>query len=506
MKSVHLPWFPGLSALVLAVIVAPQAAMATVPTNPRTLVVSGQPAPTDSAAAPAGSDPQPAEPPPAGPTPDGSPPSVEAAGNEASAPSGEEPPGEEPPDVPEEAPAAGTGSGEASIAGAAGTVDPAAPATGQEGSESAPPEAATVTADAEPAEPAWHDDLSFGAFVDAYFGLNTNFPRPQGGNNALRAFDGANGFSLAWAGVNAAYAGERAGATIDLRFGTGPNAGWADDAIPGIQIVKQAYATWNALPDDKLSFDFGRFDTIYGAEVSESWMNHTYTRGALYNLAQPFWHTGLRVGSQINDTLSVKGLLVNGWGHIVDNNLGKSVGLQFGITPGDVVGLYVGYLGGPESDDVDENGVKIDDANRAFRHLADVVLTVDVKRLSLAFNADYVYDDTPVGFQQWYGGMLSAHFQALPKLGFAARGEYLGDPNGFMSGIARNQLATGTISIDVTPAKMLSLRLDARGDASWEPLFTTGTAEPTDDPMMPTPPELRQYQFTVTLGAVVHSF
>ncbi|MEM7151554.1 MAG: outer membrane beta-barrel protein [Myxococcota bacterium] len=376
------------------------------------------------------------------------------------------------------------------------------------GAASAAPAVAGDSPDvASEAPPKWTDDLSFGAFVDAYVGFNTNMPRPQGGNNALRAFDSANGFSLAWAGLNTSYEGERAGATVDLRFGPATNAGWSDDAIPGIQHVKQGYATWNALPEGKLTFDFGRFDTIYGAEVAESWNNHTYTRGALYNLAQPFWHTGLRVSSQLNDTVAINGLLVNGWGHIVDNNAAKSVGLQLGLTPGKgVFGLYVGYLGGAESDDVDELGVSIEGANWDLRHLADVVMTVDLRRLSLAFNADYVFDDTPAGPQQWAGAMASARFQATDWLGLAARGEYLFDPDGFMSGAPSNTLATGTLTADFKPAKMLTLRFDARGDASQEAIFSTGTATPSADPEMPTPPELRQFQLTFTLGMVVHSF
>lgn len=361
--------------------------------------------------------------------------------------------------------------------------------------------------DAEPYEPKWTDNFSIGAFADAYFSLNTNLPRPQGGNNVLRAFDGANGFSLAWAGLNTAYEGERAGATIDLRFGTGPNAGWADDSIPGIQHVKQAFGTWHALPDGKLSFDFGRFDTIYGAEVAESWQNHTYTRGGLYNLAQPFWHTGLRVSSQLTDKWGITGMLVNGWGHIVDNNTAKSVGLQLGFTPSDAFGLYLGYLGGAESDDVDPvTGAEIEGANWDLRHLADVVMTVNVKKFSLAFNADYIFDDTPTGTQQWAGAMLSAGYQVLPWMGIAARGEYLFDPDGFMSGVESNNLATGTFTLDFLPADMVTLRLEGRGDGSTSSIFPTGSAPPTTDPDMPGSPDLQPYQFTVTLGMVVHSF
>lgn len=361
-----------------------------------------------------------------------------------------------------------------------------------------PPEPAAAATPPPPDDrrPAWIDNLHFGAFVDAYFSHNANNPKPQGASNLLRAFDTANGFSLPWAGLDVGYEGQQVAAQIDLRFGTGPNAGWADDALPGIQHVKQAFGTWHALPDERLSIDFGRFDTIYGAEVAESWNNHNYTRGALYNLAQPFWHTGLRLRSQPTSVVGVTGMLVNGWGHIVDNNLAKSVGLAVSLTPGDVVGISLGYLGGAQSDDVDpETGEPIAGANWDLRHLADVVITVDLPKLDLALNADYVIDDTPTGYQQWYGAMLSAQLTPRPWLGFGARAEYLVDPDGALTGLRRNTLATGTFTVSGYPTPKLGIRLDTRADYSQRALF----------PALANPDEPHNLQLTFTLGLTLRT-
>jgi hypothetical protein len=378
---------------------------------------------------------------------------------------------------------------------ASASPEPAVPDV--EVAEAAPSEK-TDDAEADAGEETkWYDDVSLGVFADAYGSINYNFPVPQGGTNRLRAFDQDNGFSIAWAGLDVAYERPKFGATVNLRFGTGPNAGWADDAIPGIQHVKQAYVTWK--PWKRLAIDLGRFDTIYGAEVSESWMNHTYTRGFLYNLAQPFWHTGLRVGIEAHEQVHFNILAVNGWGHIVDNNAGKTFGGQIALSSKNgVVGLAVGYLGGPESDEVDsETGERVPNANRRARHLADAVMTIDYKRLSVALNADYIYDDTPSFYgpdQEWYGGMASASIRVVDWFYLAGRGEFLGDPDGFMSGSRNTFLGTGTLTLDFRPVDHLTLRIDGRYDGASRSIFADGFEGST------------QHQFTTTVGMVVSNF
>lgn len=376
------------------------------------------------------------------------------------------------------------------------------------------PEVVTVSV-AEPAsEDAsnWYDKIDFGLFVDAYASFNGSLPELQAGQNVGRAFDAANGFSFAWAGANLAYETDKVGATLDLRFGPATNAGWADDQIPGIQHAKQAYVTYK--PFEKLSFDLGRFDTIYGGEVSESWMNHTYTRGFLYNLAQPFWHTGLRVNGTINDKFAITAMVVNGWGYVWDNNKGKGYGLQFGITPIDSLGIYLGYLGSPESDGYID-GIEVEDANKSFRHLADVVVAYEKGKFGLTFNGDFIYEDAATASVDgggvvtqsttsniWYGAMASFRYAPLDWFAVAARAEFLGDPDGALVGgeVPADQEPTdilfgsGTATLEFMPAEELSIRLEGRYDGANRDIFNKSNFEKTSN------------QGTVTLGVVVHTF
>src|SRR5690349_2697407 len=127
---------------------------------------------------------------------------------------------------------------------------------------------------------AWYDLIEFSAFVDAYLGFNFNFPKPQFGKNTLRAHDSSNGFSLAWAGVNASYPADPVGGTLSLRFG--PSArqlgtSCLEDDVSkshcdtgfGLENVKQGFVSWRpGGAESPVTLDLGKFDTPFGAEVA----------------------------------------------------------------------------------------------------------------------------------------------------------------------------------------------------------------------------------------------
>ncbi len=385
---------------------------------------------------------------------------------------------------------------------------PAAPDSATASGEAADTDAESPDVPApeeEKAEAKWHDALSFGVFADAYYSANFLLPASQPFANFGRAYDQENGFGLAWAGLEAAYSGEKAGATLSLRLGQGPSQGWGDANVPGSQFVKQAFVTWK--PHERVAIDFGRFDTVFGAEVAESWLNHNYTRGMLYNLMQPFWHTGLKVTIQAHDLVAIKLLAVNGWNTIVDNNIGKSFGFQVAAkTRNEIFAAYVGYLGGPERPDKDpNNGERVLSANKYWRHLIDVVMTVNWKRLSLALNGDYIYDSNLPRYgasAAWYGVMASASVRLVDWFYIGARGEFLVDADRALSGAAGSAMhtgqtiiGTGTGTLDFHPAEKLTIRVEGRYDGSNNDIFLKGAA-----------PQFTKHQATVTVGLAVRSF
>jgi hypothetical protein len=278
-----------------------------------------------------------------------------------------------------------------------------------------------------------------------------------------------------------------------------------------LEYLKEAFVTWKPL--SRLTLDFGKFGTIYGAEVPESWLNYNYTRGVLNWGGQPFHHTGLRAGIEITSCLNANLLVVNGWDTTLDNNTMKSFGAQFGYS-GSVFSLIVGYLGGPEQDDtstvqsVDGDGNRewddqgnpvlvttpVDGANSRWRHFFDVVATLTpTDSFGMIFNADYGFED--VGNDttiSWYGASLAAQYRFTELFAAALRGEYFGDPDNVRFGT--DYLVTGTLTLDFAPAKYLLIRLDNRVDVAKDAIFINGDGLAD-----------HKTQFTTTLGVVVHS-
>ena len=398
-----------------------------------------------------------------------------------------------------------------------------------------------------PVELPWYEALDVRWFVDAYAGVNFNLPKPQSGTHVFRAYDTTSGFALSWAGLDAVYEPDPVGATVSLRFGPTAEV-YADsclsadrerspcDADLGLGFLKQAFVSYRpGGPGSGVQLDLGKFDTIYGAEVAESQDNFNYTRGLLYWLGQPLFHTGLRASWELAPELELVGLAVNGINNSVDNNLGKSLGAQLRLRPAEELSLSVGWLGGPEQDDtativceagesydpdvgrcvVDQSSTETEvelvdrgGANKpeAWRHLIDLVVSYEpTPTLSLLLNADYgsegvrtSLEDDRTETRVWYGAMLAAELDVSELFSIGARGEYYLDPDGHTTGIEDAELASGTLTLGFSLADYLLLRLEGRGDFALAP-----------DDSEPFPKSVRDTaasQYTATLGAVLTSF
>jgi hypothetical protein len=414
---------------------------------------------------------------------------------------------------------------------------PAAPAPAP-----AEPERPAVAPLAEPAlhpvppdvdDIAWWEAIEFRAFVDAYLNVNWNFPKPQGGTNAVtHPYDPNNGFSLAWVGVDATYPAEPVGGTIGLRFGPSANRiaescfeGTCDSEV-GLTNVKQAFASFRpGGAGSPVVLDFGKFDTPFGAEVAESQDNLNYTRGVVYWYLQPLFHTGLRVGVDITEDLALTGIVVNGYNNTVDNNLGKDLGLKLAYTlprddhGGPLFSVSLGYLVGPEREDFtlkecptgehfdpdapsscapgapsgeqSQSGVldRPSTNTEGLRHLVDVVASFTPDdHLTLLVNGDYgvervrdsVQEDRFVQHAYW-GAMLGARYAFFEMFAVAARAEYLNDSDGHATGFVGNdiELVTGTLTLEARPADFLIVRLDGRMDYSTRQIFQKSVRDTT---------------------------
>ena len=338
----------------------------------------------------------------------------------------------------------------------------------------------------------WYEDLDLRAFVDGYIGLNFGFPAPRSasataGESSLRAFDASNGFALHWIGLDLEYEAEHFGATLNLRFGPSASIAAGPDAAHGLENLKQAFVRWRpAGKSADLSLDFGKFDTPYGAEVSDTQGDLNYTRGVLYTYAQPVFHTGFRATWSPLDELTLRALLVNGWNDTVDENAGKTGGVQLLWVPDSAWSVSLGYLLGPEQPSTPAL------SSARLRHLVDLIFdAAPTSYLHVLVNADFGAEDFGSdGYSLGYGVSAAARLAPIPILGLGVRGEPYRDASGRSTGVGSpTSLFTGTFTLDLTPTPYFTTKLDLRLDGAPDRVFAAG--ETTSN-----------HQLTMTLGAV----
>lgn len=306
----------------------------------------------------------------------------------------------------------------------------------------------------EPVPAAAPSGISFLLFGDGYANFQTSKAgTPTAGHRAYDSVDAAgtnsNGFGVGFLGLDASYSGGNWGATTSLRYGPAADRfGAYGQGGAGGGPLTAAYVSW--APTDSLSIDVGQFGTIFGAEVGENWKNLNYTRGALYYLMQPFWHTGLKSSLSLG-SVSLTGMVVNGVNNI---NLGAelpSIGLQAAYS-NDNFALIAGTL-----QTLGESGL-------GFDRFFDLVATLSLGDFSTVLNLDFNIDEeTPFGFSggMFGGASLAAGYAFTEMFSAAVRGEYLvPDVNDF-----NTSFATGTATLEMKPiagSSNLLLRWDNR--------------------------------------------
>jgi len=335
----------------------------------------------------------------------------------------------------------------------------------------APPPAPTAAPSAAPSpaaspetSPPAPSPVELTSFVDTYYSYNFNKPA---GDTPLRNFDTKhNQLSINLVEValeQKPTSKSRLGFRADLDFG--PATDIVHAAEPGgadvFKIFQQGYLSYLAPAGKGLQLDAGKFVTPFGAEVIETKDNWNYSRSLLFALAIPYYHVGLRATYPFSDKISLAGFLVNGWNDAVDNNSGKSLGLQATLKPHPKLTLVGTFMGGPEQKD--------DTSDK--RYLWDGVVTFNAtSTLSLMANYDYGKDRIAGVPVRWQGVAGYARWQATPTWALTPRFEWLDDGDGFMSGNSQT-LKEVTLTSENKISGGLLARLEYRRDFSDVPFF-----------------------------------
>ncbi|HYE73039.1 MAG TPA: outer membrane beta-barrel protein, partial [Blastocatellia bacterium] len=203
-----------------------------------------------------------------------------------------------------------------------------------------------------------------------------------------------------------------------------------------------------------------------------------YSRGWLFTYG-PYYHSGLRVKYAANDKVALSGFVVNGWDNLfennVNNNAGKTVGFQIGLTPTKKFALTQTYLAGPEAPLANVPALSTRDN---WRHVADTVATVYVTdKFSLLGNFVYGADGDDAGNRgHWTGFAGYFKYAFNDRFAFAPRFEVLNDKNGLRTGTAQT-VKDITLTQEMKLMNNFITRFEFRRDFSNRNFFTNADGD-----------------------------
>ncbi|MCS7027104.1 MAG: porin [Bryobacteraceae bacterium] len=318
-----------------------------------------------------------------------------------------------------------------------------------------------------PGPPTWSaGPIDFSGLIDGYYSFNANHPASR--TNNLRNFDvRANQFSLNMAKLEMQHAPDPVGFRLDLGLGRAFDLFHATEPMKdGAAIMRhipQAYLTIAPKSWNGFTFDFGKFYTSAGAELTETHLAWNYSRALLYANG-PYYHFGARMSKPLTSWFTAGVQIINGWNNVEDNNSGKTLGFTTAMTSKKVSWFNTYYVG-PE-----KTGT-----NDGARHFWDTVLNLNpTDQASFYVNFDYGVDKVKSGQDNdWYGVSFAHRYAFTDWFALAPRFEVYDDRKGFITGVAQ-QLKEFTFTSEFKMKEGFLMRAEFRRDWSNQPYFDRG--------------------------------
>jgi hypothetical protein len=358
-------------------------------------------------------------------------------------------------------------------------------------------------------------------------GYNYNFNDPDGDSLAganrgavlAHPFDpDPNSFSLdqVWFGIERPVSDEqRAGFRTDLVFGktAGLLSGdfGANDGFSGNDLeLYQGYVQYRAPINEAVTFKFGKFATLLGAEVVQAPMNFNISRGQVYNLFQPITHLGLLASTSVagvDVSLGVVDETRSFPGSDIDRNKDKAALFGVGQTFETWKWSFAGVTGSADS------GSLNDQPAGDRETILDLILGwTPNEKFSGYVNADWIQtevsrvsnpapppDTLPADFEvEGYGIAVAGRYAFTEATGFALRGEWV-DLDEFFGEDTELKTWTLTGTVDHKLTDQLTLRGEVRYDA-------IADADPDDDQFFDSDGDLGEDDEVVAGVEVIYSF
>jgi len=306
-------------------------------------------------------------------------------------------------------------------------------------------------------------DVTFGGFVDSYYGFDFN--EPTGDRTFTTTGARHNEFSINLAFVDVRLDREKVRGRLALQTGNSVYANYSGERTVNpalgdlMQHLQEAYGGYRLA--EVLWLDVGIFFSHIGAEsfISKDNWNYTRSLGADYS---PYYQAGVRLNYQWNPKWSSSLQVMNGWQNTIETNSDKALGMQVTYAPSEDVSVTYNNFIGRETE---------------FRFFNNFILKTKLSpALSLSLSSDLGFQKK-VGtgdFSIWYVETLLTQLRLSETLTLGGRLEYFHDkdqvvvrtstPEGF-------QTFGASLNLDWQPESYLMLRNEIRGLFSKDSVF-----------------------------------
>ena len=340
--------------------------------------------------------------------------------------------------------------------------------------------ASAQTAPAAPAAP------SLGAVLAATPGLSitgyvaSTYTHFDTTSPLLRAFDTSqNGFKLNQAAVTLAYL-PTSGAGAQVTAIAGSDAKilrqgetWPFNTTASQFDLNNAFVQYATGP---LTVMAGKFSTLAGAEVVNPAADNEISRSLLFWDMEPGTHTGVRAAYAVSGALTLTAGVNNGW-NFTSSPAGTAKTIELGASgsPNKMFSYSGAFYSGQSP--------LFGGSPNGTLQLLDLVGTLNATdALNFVANVDILSKDDYLGVGTGKGkanGLaLYANYSLTDQWTLSARGEYVDDKDGIVSGTngTSNKLKELTLAVNYAPVKNLKLSVEARQDKSDVAIFTKNGA------------------------------
>jgi putative OmpL-like beta-barrel porin-2 len=266
------------------------------------------------------------------------------------------------------------------------------------------------------------EGLTINGYADAYIAYDSDKGSSQRSFSSIAPY--RDEFRLNMALISVKYANEKVRGTISFHFGDIAKLNWpADD-----RYVQEANAGFS--PCKNTWIDAGYFLTHIGGEGVFPVYNY-FQSLSLCTFYEPFFQSGIRIsytGKKFYGALHI----LNGYNVLADNNKNKSAGLTLGYKPNDKIEITLNNIAGNEQPGGMPGKLRIYN-NLVFKFFpakkVDVIVCGDI----CYQEKSKISDSTSAAGM--FSGFASVKYHISKKFSISARGEFIMDKDGIMTGV-----------------------------------------------------------------------